>query len=494
MTAGTLNAVNAHQGVPAADRAAPTPRARRSTRCARSTRRRWRRPRRATPSAPPAPSAARCTASPCSSRTTSTRRASRPRRARSRWRTRSRTRDSTVVAKLRAAGAILLGKANLSEFANFIANGVMPSGYSSLGGQVLNPYDADITPSGSSSGSGAVAAAGLARDHDRHRDVGLDHQPGERPGRRRPAADGRAREPRTGILPISATQDTAGPDDPDRRRRRSGVGRDRRQGSRGPGHRRPQPDTVPDYLAGLSTTALHGQADRRHQQQQRAVRGGGRGGPVARRDDGPDLDADALPARPRSCSRSSSAIITAYFSRLPASAPMKTLADIDRLQQRARERRAQVRPGNVPAERGDDLNDPAEHAAYVVTRDNGRRGAQQAIDNALTRGTADLADDLEAIMTPGTTLIGDRRAGRLPAARRPGRLQRRRTASRSGSRSPARPTARRSCSRSATPTSRRRRSASRRARSTRACGAASPATRTRSRRAPARRTSPRTRT
>ncbi len=69
--------------------------------------------------------------------------------------------DSPVVAKLRAAGAILLGKLNLSEFANFLTNG-MPSGYSSLGGQVLNPYNADITPSGSSSGSGAAAAAGLA--------------------------------------------------------------------------------------------------------------------------------------------------------------------------------------------------------------------------------------------------------------------------------------------------------------------------------------------
>src|SRR3954447_5489345 len=68
-------------------------------------------------------------------------------------------RDSTVVARLRAAGAVILGKTNLTEFANFMTNG-MPAGYSSLGGQVLNPYDADATPSGSSSGSGASAAAG----------------------------------------------------------------------------------------------------------------------------------------------------------------------------------------------------------------------------------------------------------------------------------------------------------------------------------------------
>src|SRR6185312_3326101 len=70
-------------------------------------------------------------------------------------------RDSTVVAKLRASGAVILGKTNLTEFANFMTTG-MPSGYSSLGGQVLNPYDVDASPSGSSSGSGAAAAAGLA--------------------------------------------------------------------------------------------------------------------------------------------------------------------------------------------------------------------------------------------------------------------------------------------------------------------------------------------
>jgi amidase len=70
-------------------------------------------------------------------------------------------RDAAIVTRLREAGAVVIAKANLTEFANFMSD-EMPSGYSSLGGQVLNPYDVSITPCGSSSGSGAAAALGLA--------------------------------------------------------------------------------------------------------------------------------------------------------------------------------------------------------------------------------------------------------------------------------------------------------------------------------------------
>lgn len=69
-------------------------------------------------------------------------------------------RDAALVENLRDAGAVILGKANLTEFANFLAEG-MPSGYSSLGGQVRNPYDAAISPSGSSAGCAVAVAAGL---------------------------------------------------------------------------------------------------------------------------------------------------------------------------------------------------------------------------------------------------------------------------------------------------------------------------------------------
>ncbi len=70
-------------------------------------------------------------------------------------------RDSPLVAGLRAQGAIILGKTNLSQWANFRSNGSM-SGWSALGGQVKNPHMLDRNPCGSSSGSGVAVAASLA--------------------------------------------------------------------------------------------------------------------------------------------------------------------------------------------------------------------------------------------------------------------------------------------------------------------------------------------
>ncbi|MBT9134177.1 MAG: Glutamyl-tRNA(Gln) amidotransferase subunit A [Firmicutes bacterium] len=68
--------------------------------------------------------------------------------------------DSFVATKLRRAGAVILGKANMTEWANFMAAD-MPNGYSSRGGQVKNPYG-DFNVGGSSSGSAAGVAAGFA--------------------------------------------------------------------------------------------------------------------------------------------------------------------------------------------------------------------------------------------------------------------------------------------------------------------------------------------
>ncbi|CAA9538951.1 MAG: Aspartyl-tRNA(Asn) amidotransferase subunit A @ Glutamyl-tRNA(Gln) amidotransferase subunit A [uncultured Thermomicrobiales bacterium] len=70
-------------------------------------------------------------------------------------------RDAALVTALRAAGAVVLGKANLSEWSYWMSS-VAPSGYSALGGQTVSPYGAGIDPWGSSTGSAVAVSAGFA--------------------------------------------------------------------------------------------------------------------------------------------------------------------------------------------------------------------------------------------------------------------------------------------------------------------------------------------
>ena len=117
--------------------------------------------------------------------------------------------DAFIVKKLREAGAIIIGKSNLSEWANFRSTQSC-SGWSSRGGQTKNPYILDHNPCGSSAGSGVAVAANLCVVA-----VGTE-------------TDGSVVCPasvngivgikptvglisRSGIIPISKTQDTAGP-------------------------------------------------------------------------------------------------------------------------------------------------------------------------------------------------------------------------------------------------------------------------------------------
>jgi amidase len=118
-------------------------------------------------------------------------------------------RDAFAIGKLRAAGAIILGKTNLSEWANFRGMASV-SGWSGRGGQCRNPYALDRSPSGSSSGSGVATAAGLCA-------VSIGSE-----------TDGSIVSPascnslvgvkptiglvsRSGVIPISPSQDTLGP-------------------------------------------------------------------------------------------------------------------------------------------------------------------------------------------------------------------------------------------------------------------------------------------
>ncbi|RYL88849.1 amidase [Sporolactobacillus sp. THM7-4] len=117
--------------------------------------------------------------------------------------------DAFVVRKLRKAGAIILGKANLTEFANFMTEN-MPNGYSSLGGKVLNPYGPSFDVGGSSSGPGAAVAANFAAAGIGTETSGSILSPAS-------ANSLVGIKPtigvvsRSGIIPIAHSQDTAGP-------------------------------------------------------------------------------------------------------------------------------------------------------------------------------------------------------------------------------------------------------------------------------------------
>lgn len=117
--------------------------------------------------------------------------------------------DAFVVAKLREAGAVILGKTNLSEWANFRSSR-SSSGWSSRGGQTRNPYVLDRSPCGSSSGSAVAVAANLCAVAVGTETNGSIACPASMNGvvGIKPTV---GLVSRTGIIPISKTQDTAGP-------------------------------------------------------------------------------------------------------------------------------------------------------------------------------------------------------------------------------------------------------------------------------------------
>ncbi len=118
-------------------------------------------------------------------------------------------RDAFLAARLRAAGAVILGKTNLSEWANFRSSRSV-SGWSGVGGQTRNPYVLDRNPCGSSSGTGTAVAASLAAAGIGTETDGSIICPSAVAGLvgLKPTVGLVSRD---GIVPISASQDTAGP-------------------------------------------------------------------------------------------------------------------------------------------------------------------------------------------------------------------------------------------------------------------------------------------
>lgn len=117
--------------------------------------------------------------------------------------------DAFIVKRLREAGAVILGKVNMTEFANFMTEG-MPSGYSSRGGQVLNPYNISAPTGGSSAGSGVAVACNFCMASIGTETSGSILNPGNLSSTVgiKPTV---GLVSRTGILPLSNSQDTAGP-------------------------------------------------------------------------------------------------------------------------------------------------------------------------------------------------------------------------------------------------------------------------------------------
>ncbi|WP_280370585.1 amidase family protein, partial [Nocardia wallacei] len=299
--------------------------------------------------------------------------------------------DSFLVQRLREAGAVILGKTNLTEFANFTTTG-MPNGYSGLGGQVVNPYNSDLDPSGSSSGSAVAAAAALAAVTIGTETFGSIISPAS-------ANSLVGVKPtigllsRTGILPISADQDTPGPmtrsvydaaalftvlagSDPEDPATADAAG-----------------VAGIDYTAALSVDALRGK----------------RIGVVATDESGNMLNAFTNaqsvltaqgatlvpvtvrpptfgPVLPYGFKRD----INRYLARLPADAPMRSLDDIVRFN-RAHAAEGTIEFGHslLVESNAVDLDDPQVRAEYETNRDTGVASAQHVIDSLLSEHQLD---------------------------------------------------------------------------------------------------------
>lgn len=330
--------------------------------------------------------------------------------------------DSPLTASLRESGAIILGKLNLTEFANYMTSG-MPAGYSSLGGQVLNAYDLSQTPSGSSAGSGVAASTAMSAATVGTETSGSILSPSN-------ANSLVGIKPtvglisRTGVVPISASQDTAGPMarsvydaaavltglttgvDPEDPATQDGVSATF--------------DDV-DYTESIDTDALSGvrlgYLSSTNETYLAAL--------DVLRAQGATLVEVAAPTNtdaPSILTYEFERDLNAYLARLPETAPMDDLSDI--IAYNSAHPAVALKFGQtlLTASEAVDLTDPAQLQAYESARDEGIAETRAGIDAVLED------NDVEAIVSnAATTGIGARAgypsltmpAGYAPANRRP---------------------------------------------------------------------------
>ncbi|WP_157110513.1 GTP cyclohydrolase II RibA [Nocardia anaemiae] len=291
--------------------------------------------------------------------------------------------DAFVVRRLREAGAIILGKTNLTELANFVAD-EMPSGHSGLGGTVLNAYGAGLDPGGSSTGSAVSVAAALAAAAIGTETAGSLVAPAAANSVVTIKPTGGVS--RTGIMPTALSLDIAGP-----------IARTVFDAAilltvltaADPQDPAAAPVADIDFTAELSVDAL------------RNVRIGTIGAPYffeGAQDVFREQGATLTPVEVHEADLPSAIAnfefardMNQYLDRLPADAPIKTLADLIRFND------DHIIEGAIPygqsrliAANAIDLDDPAVLAKYHAHLDHATRDAQQRLERAFDASGADV--------------------------------------------------------------------------------------------------------
>ena len=316
-------------------------------------------------------------------------------------------RDSNIVAKLKAAGAIILGKTNVSEL-NGMVSPTMPEGYSSLGGFVLLPSDTDNNSGGSSAGSTAATAAGLAA-----MTVGMETATDLGAQMIAPAGNAGVvalkptvgRVGRSGVLPAALSQDSPGPitrtvhDAAAELQALAGADPNDPATSGAP--------AAPNYLAGLTPTALSGKrvaviasTTAPYPSVVSTIQGLG-ATTVVKTIGTPSPNPASI------VSREFKRDLNAYLGSGHSGGAGSLQSIIDYNDANAVEA-LKYQQGDLTSAQAVDLSDPATAAAYTDDAGTGKVATRALIDTILTNGTpGDPSDDFDVIVVPsGNGLVG----------------------------------------------------------------------------------------
>ncbi|MCW3010432.1 MAG: hypothetical protein JWO90_836 [Solirubrobacterales bacterium] len=313
--------------------------------------------------------------------------------------------DSRIVSRLKAAGAIIIGKANVSELGGILST-TMPEAYSSLAGQVLLPSNTDVNPGGSSAGAATGTAAGFAALA-----VGMETSPDSAQLINPAALAGVValkptvgRVSRRGVLPVARSQDAPGP-----------VARSVMDaatqlqviaGSDPSDAATAGAPAVPSYTAGLTPTALQGKrvavissATAPYPSVVEALQ-------VA----GATTEVETIPAAPTTPSivgREFKRDLNAHLGTTTGTGAKSLQAIIDYNLANPVEA-LKYEQGELLTAQAVDLADPATATAYANDRAAGDAATEELIDGVLANGTpGDTSDDFDVIVVPNqNALVG----------------------------------------------------------------------------------------